>query len=421
MTTSRRRRLTYVTQWFAPEPTAVPVWVAESLERHGWEVTVVTGIPNYPDGVVMDGYRAWRPTREVWDGLRLVRAPLYPSHDRSAIGRIANYVSWALSSAVVGRRALRGGDAVLVYSSPATAAWAAVWARLRHGTPYVLLVQDLWPDSIFASGFLNNSAARGSVGPLVNIFVRWTYRWASSIVVIAPGMRRVLLDRGVPPEKVHLVYNWVDEEIFRPTPASGRMRGALDIPPDVPLFLYAGNLGAAQGLEAVVDAFVELGDAGQLVLVGDGISRPELVRRAAGAPNIHFCGPMPVEAMTALQSDADVLVVSLSDHPLFEVTMPSKTQASLAAGRAVLAVAAGDVADVVERASAGTSARPGDPADVRRAVERLAAMTPAQRAQLGRNARSYYVAEMSQAVGGARLSALLETAAARHDDRPKAS
>lgn len=411
MTRRRRRRLTYLTQWFAPEPTAVPVWIAEALDRQGWDVTVVTGVPNYPDGVVLDGYRAWRPMRERRDNISVVRAPLYPSHDGSAFGRIVNYVSWAFSSAYFGRRALRESDAVLVYSSPATAALAAICARVCHGRPFVLLVQDLWPDSIFASGFLNRPWIRRFVEPLLNVFVGWTYRRASAIAVIAPGMRRRLTERGVPADKVQIVYNWVDEEIFYPVEPSGRLRTKLGVPRDATLFLYGGNIGAAQGLESVVDAFLEVGDAAHLALVGDGIRKRELRDRAGAATNVHFHDPVPLADMTHVQADADVLVVSLADDPLFEVTLPSKTQASFAAGRAMLAVANGDVADVVRAAGAGATARPGDATDIARAVGELVALTRAERRDRGQCARRFYSAEMAQAVGASRLSAMLESVA----------
>lgn len=405
-----RRRLTFLTQWFEPEPTTAPVWIAEAMRDEGWDIGVLTGVPNYPDGVVHAGYSPRRRMTEVRRGLRITRTPLYPSHDSSALGRIANYISWALSSAVLGRRVLRGSDAVLVYSSPATAALGALLARVRHSVPFVLLIQDLWPDSIFASGFLNRPLIRRAVEPLVDLFVRWTYRNAFAIAVITPGMRAKLLDRGVPADKVHVVYNWVDETIFVPSEPRGELRTAAGIAPDACVFLYAGNVGAAQALEPLVDAFVGV-DRAHLVILGDGIRRPDLMKRAEGVPNVHFLAPAPLARMTALQADADVLVVSLSDDPLFTITMPSKTQASLAAGRPVLAVAAGDVATVVADAEAGVTVPPGDVAAARAAIEHLVSLGPEGRARLGERSRRYYETHMAKSVGARRLSALLEAAA----------
>ena len=138
---------------------------------------VLTGVPNYPSGVVPAGYRAHRRSVEDLDGLRVLRAPLYPSHDRSTVRRAANYLSWAASSTVVGRGLLRSADASLVYGSPITAATAAMAARMRWRTPYVLMVMDLWPDSVFATGFLTDGAGRrlaaGALGGLPARVSRW--------------------------------------------------------------------------------------------------------------------------------------------------------------------------------------------------------------------------------------------------------
>ncbi len=248
------------------------------------------------------------------------------------------------------------------------------------------------------------------VEPAVDLFVRSTYKHASAIAVIAPGMRQRLVDRGVPAEKVEVVFNWVDESIFHPAEPSGRLRAKLGVPAHALLFLYGGNIGAAQGLEAVVDAFLSMDDDAHLVLVGDGIRKRDLQTRASGASNVHFHDPVPVGEMTALQADADVLVVSLTGDTLFTITLPSKTQASLASGRPVLAVAKGDVARVVVAADAGATAAPGDAVDIARAARELAALTPTERASYGARAHTFYRAEMSQAVGAARLSALLDSA-----------
>src|ERR1022692_711072 len=138
----------FVSQWFSPEPVHTPVWIAQALAREGLNVRVLTGVPNFPDGKVQSGFSPWRITREARDGFAILRSPLYPSHDGSAIGRIANYVSYAATSSLVGARLLRSSDVALVYSSPATAATAAMLARATSRTPYVLFVQDMWPDSV---------------------------------------------------------------------------------------------------------------------------------------------------------------------------------------------------------------------------------------------------------------------------------
>ena len=130
-------RVAYVTQWFPPEQVQVPTWIAQALRRQGVQVDVLTGIPNYPAGRAFDGYPAWKRSVEEIDGFRVERTPLVPSHSRSALGRLTNYGSWALSSALLGQRVLSRADVALVYSSPATAALAPLVAKGLWGTPYV--------------------------------------------------------------------------------------------------------------------------------------------------------------------------------------------------------------------------------------------------------------------------------------------
>jgi colanic acid biosynthesis glycosyl transferase WcaI len=233
-------RLVFATQWYPPEPADVPESIAHAMREQGMSVEVLTGIPNYPSGDVKQGYSAARATTQVLDGMPVHRVPLYPSHDSSAGRRMLNYMSWALASAVLGQRSLRRADVALVYSSPATAALPTMVARLLWRTPYVLLIQDVWPDSIFASGFLAGARTRW-IHQLVDVFVQNSYAHAAHIVVISPGMTDLLIDRGVPQDKISVVYNWLpDSETTPSSHAEGQLlRELLRLQRDERVFLYA--------------------------------------------------------------------------------------------------------------------------------------------------------------------------------------
>lgn len=397
-----------VCQWYAPEPVSQPGWLVDGLRREGMDVEVLTGVPNYPDGVVVAPYRAWRTSTETINGVRIRRAPLYPSHDGSVLRRMLNYLSWAIAASVVGLGALRRADAVLVYSSPATAALPAWLGRKFFGVRYVLLVQDVWPDSVFASGFLNNRLQR-AVEFVIGRFVRATYKAAESVVVTAPGMLELLVSRGVPVEKVSLVYNWVDE-----SPASepsGSLRSSLAIPQDDVVVLYAGNHGAAQALDSAVRAFAaaDTEPAAHLVLVGDGIERQALQSLAAGlgTNRVHFVDTMPRHELMATTVDVDAHLVSLADRPLFSATVPSKLQAALAAGVPVLVAANGDPATLVEAAGAGAAAPAENPGALTNAIHRLVMAGAGGREQMGRRASELYTESMSAAIGARRLADIL--------------
>ncbi|WP_324650023.1 glycosyltransferase family 4 protein [Georgenia sp. H159] len=397
-----------ITQWYPPEPARTGQRIAHSLRDSGLGVEVLTGMPHYPVGRVMTGYRASRPTREVRDGISILRTPEYPNHSTSVLGRMANYLSWAVSSALLGQRALRSADVALVYSSPATAGLPALVGRFLHGTPYVLLIQDLWPDSVFATGYGNAliTRARG----LLDLMCRALYRHASHICVISPGMVDVLVDRGVPRDKLTLVYNWQDE-----ADAPAPLRSDDDHTGPVRV-LYAGNHGPAQGLESLIRAAAACPTV-ELSLIGDGTDKPRLreLAQAIDATNVHFLGRVDKEQLDDLQRRFDVQVASLGTDPLFSYTMPSKVQGILVAGMPLLAIASGDVARVAEESGSGWAAPPGDVAAIQEALERVGATSRAELAQRGAKARQHYDEHMGRERNLARLREVLESA--RHNRR----
>lgn len=409
-------RTVLVSQWFPPEPVRIPVSIAEALEAHGHEMTIMTGIPNFPDGVVQAPYAAWRRSSERVDGRTVERYPLYPSHDSSPIRRMLNYGSWGLSSALLGRRQLQRADVALVYSSPATAALApALWKRWAR-IPYVLLIQDLWPDSVRATQFIQNQFVSRFVTRALTIFVNWSYRRAAHIAVSSPGMADLLKSRGIPAEKISLVYNWVDDaassdiKIDQPN-----ARLALDIPEDKFVITYAGTHGAAQGLATVVDAAKLLRHHSGItfLMVGAGIELEKLKRRAQDAQcdNIRFIGQVDRSRMPGIQAASDVQLASLVADELFEHTMPSKIQSILAAGRPLIVMVPGDAAEVTKRSGAGWVVAPGDAEQLASTVLEARSTSTQDLVKMGESGLNFYRKHMSRSIGATRLDSILRTAA----------
>ncbi|MGA4682972.1 glycosyltransferase family 4 protein [Micromonospora sp. AB353] len=407
-------RVTFLTQWFDPEPTTMPGWVARSLRRQGLELDVLTGVPNYPTGKVHEGYRAWRRSTEMQGDLRVLRTPLYPSHNHSAVGRSANFASFALSSSLLGSAALRHTDVTLVYSTPATVAAAGMLARLRWGTPYVLMVMDIWPDSVFATGFLSGGVTRRLAEPPLNWLTNQTYRWAHHVTATSPGMRDALVERGVPADRVSVVYNWTDEKMMRPAAPDPRVRAGLGLTDEFVL-MYAGNHGAAQGLDVAVRAMAELRDLPDvhLVFLGGGIEKPVLRSLAANLnlQTVHFLDGVEPEQVPAVMAAADLQLVSLTDQPLFHVTLPSKVQSILACAQPVLTCAPGDAARVVHAAGAGFSSPPGDPVQLAQTIRTAAALPRERLRAMGRAGRDHYLAHLGEEANAFALADLLRDAA----------
>lgn len=412
---------TYITQWFPPEPAQISDGIARALQEHGHKVTVLTGIPNYPTGVVNDGYSAWRPLTQVVNGITIRRAPLYPSHDSSAVRRILNYASWAISATVFGFGILKKSDVAVVYSGPATAALPAmIWRRLTR-TPFVLMIQDLWPDSVLATGFLSRGAVRRLASTIISWFCTWAYGSAAHIIVISPGAIVTLESRGVPRDKISLIYNWAEETIAEKVIKPSDARAEFGLPTDAFVISYAGNHGLAQGLDVIVRAASRLRDLTDVwfLFVGDGLEAQTLrnLAEALGCTHVVFAGQVPHTSMSTVQAASNIQLVSLTNDPVFRVTMPSKVQSILASGTAVIALAEGDAATVIDLSGAGWSVTPGDSDGLVKVVRQAYADGRDSLNNRGDAGREYYRVNMSEAVSSARLDTILREVALKNMSR----
>ncbi len=411
-------RTLFVTQWFDPEPGAIRgLPLAKWLRAHGHDVEVLTGFPNYPGGRVYPGYEVrWRD-REVMDGVPVLRVALYPSHDLSPLRRIANYASFALSSATIGVASAKRADVAFVYHPPPTVGLAGVVLRRLRGIPFVYHIADMWPESVVESGLVGRGRGRAIAERAIGAWCDFVYREAAAITVLSPGFKRLLVERGVPAEKVHVIYNWADEDVFRPLPRNEALAASLGIAGTFNV-VYAGNFGVFQGLETLLRAAALTRDLPDVrwVFAGTGQEEPRLKALAAalGLPNVVFLGRRQYWEMGELNALADVQVVHLRDLPFFAATVPSKTQVSLASGRPVLMAVRGDSADLVRRAGAGVVCEPERPEEMADAVRRLYALPESERQAMGERGARFYRQELSLARGGALMDALLrEVAEAR--------
>ena len=407
-------RILLLSQWFEPEPTFKGMAFARALRERGHEVRVLTGFPNYPGGKLYPGYRVRPWQREQIDGIPLLRVPLYPSHGHSAAGRIANYASFALSAALASVFVQRP-DVVYAYHPPATIGLPAECMRLLRGVPFVYDIQDLWPDSVSASNMMNHQGA-------LRILNRWCgflYRRAARIVVLSPGFKATLAARGVPQEKIEVVYNWCDEQ------ALGAMAGApvaLGTEEEFHI-VFAGTLGVAQALDAVLEAAricaVTVPRA-RFVFIGAGVEAERIERAAAAMalPNVRFLPRQPMNTIGRYLAAADALLVHLKDDPLYRITIPSKTQAYLAAGKPILMGVKGDAAALILRSGAGVVCEPNHPASIARAVEQLAAAGAHRLAEMGEAGRAFYARELSLAAGVDRFERIFADAAAEGGRMP---
>lgn len=396
-------RVLFLSQWFPPEPSRVPVAVTQSLADRGADVRVVTGTPNYPTGDVPDGWSATRYRREHHRGWPVLHSPLYPSHDRATFKRILNYLSFAAAASIgtLGWAPARHAEVTLVYGSPATAAMPAMILRLARGVPYVIYVQDLWPDSITATGFFQGRIARKILVPILERMVGLTYRWADAVAVISPGMERELHSRGVPQSKTMLIHNWIGGEAppVHGAPASGRFN-----------IVYGGTVGRAQGLDVVVRAVSLVEDQDVHVhFIGDGVEVDHLKSLAEELipGQASFTPRVPLTAFQERAAEASLMLVCLRDDPLFDITLPSKVQSSLGMGLPLLASGGRDIRELVLAAGAGWAAPAGDAEALAREIADAKSAGSLERARRGRAGRAYFDAHLTESVNGSKLYGLL--------------
>lgn len=408
-------KIGFLSHWYDPEGGAAagPGTIARALAERGHDVHVVTGYPIYPKGEVFGGYKVRPYMRESMQGVTVHRFPAYPSHDTRAGRRMTNYASFAASSSVGAPAVLDSTDVNFVYSTPATAAAGAITSRWIRGTPFVVQIQDLWPQTVTASGFLP-SAQSQRVERALHAFCDRVYRSAHAVAVTSPGMADHIIERGIPETKIHFVPNWAEESSFRPTPRSPELAQQLGLDRRFTV-MYAGNLGEMQNLMHVVEAaeLVQDIDDLQVALVGAGVMEASLRSAVSdkGLDNVRFVEAQPFSRMSDVLALGDVQLVTLKDVPLYRSTLPSKLQANLAAGRPIIGSLRGDAAQVILESGAGQTVPPGDANALALAIRKSHALSPVERTRMSAAARHYYEDNFSQASVTDTLESLLARAA----------
>lgn len=390
-------KILLLTQWFDPEPTFKGLAFARELQRQGHQVQILTGFPNYPGGKIYDGYKLRLYQREHIDGISVLRVALYPNHDSSALKRILNYISFAFMALLFGIFATKKADVIYAYHPPLTVGLAAIFIKLFRRTPVVYDIQDMWPDTLKATGMLNNQKILNLVGWVC----RLVYYFVDHIVVLCPGFKKLLNERGVPSDKVTVIYNWCDENsLIQAQPIKVDYQNLLQ---DRFNIIFAGNMGKAQSLDTILDVAkkLKLEAKIQFVFVGGGTETDRLKQRASdeNIENIVFIPRLPMSEVGSVLAYADVLLVHLKRDPLFEITVPSKTQAYMAMGKPLLMAVSGDAADLVQDARCGRIAMSEDIENITSAILEIYHLSADERHQLGLNAKQFYDENLSLSRG----------------------
>ena len=395
-------KILYVSQYFPPEmgaPAARAAELSKHWARAGHEVTVLTGFPNHPTGVVPEN---WRPRfrrmhyTEIVDGVRVIRTWLWPLPNRKAHERIRNYASFCASAAISGL-ALPKPDVLIATSPQLLCALAGWWIAQWKRVPFVFEVRDLWPESLAA---VRVGGEGSTLYRVLGAIAGFLYRRAQLIAVVSPAFKEhLILHWGVPAEKIAVVENGVETEMFRPDPNASNLRNTLQLNERF-VVCYIGTMGNAHGLETLIAAAEQLAQKmpdAMLLLIGEGAEKQKIVELAGerGLTNVRFLDQQPREEIPTYISAADVCVVMLRNTDLFKTVIPTKLLEYLSCERPVIIAVDGEARRIVEDASAGIFVEPEDGHALADAIMALS-KAPERRLQMGINGRKHIICHFSR-------------------------
>jgi glycosyltransferase involved in cell wall biosynthesis len=406
-------RIVLLTHYFPPEvgaPQARLFELASRAAAAGHSVTVVTGFPNYPTGVIPPEYRGRFRMEEMLEGTRVIRTWVYATPNRGFVRRILNHISFVLSSLTAMRKVGRA-NVIFVESPPLFTGLTALLYRRVKRVPYIFNVSDIWPQSAVELGALRSPFAIR----LAEMLERHLYRKAARVSVVTPGMLERLAARGIPRDKLFLLTNGVDTGVFHPAPPNADLARKYGLD-ERKIFLYAGTHGMAQGLDTVLEAAKQTANPQVLyVLVGEGAEKEALTKRVAaeGIANVRLLPNQPKSVMPDLLNLAYATIIPLKRLDLFKAALPSKMFESMATAKPIVASLWGEAAELIESAHCGLVVAPEDASALREAVEKLAE-DPSMARELGENGRRYVASHFDRAVIAKQFIELLSaTSAAR--------
>jgi colanic acid biosynthesis glycosyl transferase WcaI len=378
-----------VTQYFWPENFRINDLVSGLIER-GNRVTVLTGIPNYPEGHFFPGYGMFKRTREEYKGIRIVRIPIVPRGKGGALRLIINYVSYTMNACLLAPLLLRSQFDVIFFAlSPLTEGIPALFLKRMKRVPIMFWVLDLWPESLSATGTVTYSF----VLKIVEKLMSFIYKGCDRILVQSRSFIPAIEMMGADAEHIAYFPSYA-EELYRPVHVESDAPERARIPKGF-IVMFAGNIGSAQDLPTILRAaeslkhFTDI----QWVIIGDGRVRPWVeaqVRERGLEKCVHLIGRYPLESMPRFFSIADVLLATLRSEPIFCFTVPGKIQSYMACAKPIVAAINGEGARIIEESGAGIVCAAENSEALAEAILKMYGMTDIERLQMGKKGRMYF-------------------------------
>ncbi len=383
-------KILIVSQYFWPENFRINE-LSLSLEKKGYQVTVLTGQPNYPEGKFYKGYGFFKKTVEDYDGVKVKRVPTIPRGNGGRFRLILNYLSYVISAGILGPFFCKEKyDIILVFEpSPITVGIPAIVMKKIKKAPIMLWVQDLWPETLSAVGVVSSSKILKIVGLIVHLI----YSQCDRILIQSKAFQSSV-EKYTSKSKNILYFPNSAEELYKPLKQKADTKEGALMPSGFKV-MFAGNIGAAQGFPTILDAASLLKENKDIhwIILGDGRMRlwvKNEIKKRGLEETFYLLGKHPIETMPRFFSLADILLVSLKKDPIFSLTIPAKLQSYLACGRPVIAALDGAGADVVKESKAGLVCSPDDSSELAKAVLEMHSLSEAKRKKMGKDGRKYF-------------------------------
>lgn len=398
-----------VSQYFWPEGFRINELALE-LSKKGHRLEILTGMPNYPSGKLFKGYRMFNPLKEFYHGITVRRVPLIPRFKGRGWNLLLNYISFAISASIIGPMRCRSDyDIIFVYEpSPITVGIPALVLKMITRTPVIFWVQDLWPESLSATGAVKSKWILNMVGRLV----RFIYAKSDLILIQSRAFKKSILSFGINEEKIDYFPNSA-EELYQPLKLENNASECKQMPDGFKL-MFAGNIGEAQDFPTILKAAEYLKDYSDIhwIIIGDGRKFSWVqsrVREIKLSNTVHLLGRYPVENMPRFYSLADVMIVTLKNMPIFSLTIPAKIQSYLACAKPVIAALNGEGANVIKEANAGKACGAENPKALAELVLEMYHMDENERVQLGNNGREYFKTHFKKDILIKRLNDIMQS------------
>ncbi len=391
----RKKHILVISQYFYPEQFRINDICTEWVKR-GYKVTVVTGIPNYPQGEYYDGYSLKENRREKWNGINIIRIPLV-ARGHNAIGLAANYLSFVVSGFFWNLKTKVKADYVFTFEvSPMTQALLGVWYAKKHKVPHYLYVQDLWPENVEIVTGIHNKVIIGAIDRMV----RKIYRNSDKIFGTSPSFVKEIKKKCSNKDKV---FYWPQyaENFYKPMERETAYELVSEIPNDDRFkIVFTGNIGQAQGLEILPKVAQHMKDENIcFVIIGDGRFKENFiaeVKKRNVEDKFLMIGRRPAEHIPAMLGCCDAAFLSFMNNDLFAKTIPAKLQSYMACGMPIVASAVGETERVISEAQCGVCCNIGDDKGLAELLNSLIQYSNKELNEMRRNAREYYEKNFSK-------------------------